>query len=86
MTLKIRVKEVATQYKSFNELERGDLFRKVYEPRTTVYLKLDNLDYSFVTPQNGIQGGKAGGRYTYGQAERHMHNCVPINGTLEIES
>lgn len=81
MSLKIRVKEVATEFKSFDELKRGDLFRKCYDRRTIVYLKINTLEYFVICGDSGI-----GHCFEYNQAERHMNNCVPINGTLEIES
>jgi hypothetical protein len=84
MTLKIRVKEVAIEFKSFNELEKGDLFRKSHQERLTVFIKIDGVSYSVLSLEGETRA--RGGLYEMHQAERHMHNCVPINGTLEIES
>jgi hypothetical protein len=82
VTLKIKVKEAATEYKTFDDLINGELFRKAFHPRTTVYIKLGHLEYFVLSDNSSAQGRM----YEYSAGKRQMKNCVPINGTLEIES
>lgn len=81
MPLKVVVKDMPCELKTFDELPKGEFYRRVVDPRTTVYQKLNNQEYSIISDATT----RPGGPWQLGPSARNHQTCVPIKATLTIE-
>lgn len=75
------MKGVSPEFKTFNELEKGTLYREYTDSRTTVCQKLNAVEYSVINDPSYVKGGP----FVMNQSMRRTRSFIPLNATLEIE-